>query len=294
MRTFLESEPSSGEKETLDLNPLSLDSEDRAAVCLSVSQQEGSAKMSMESEVCRGDIFEHVLADGVSPEKWNVGQSKTSISRTDVTNRASSTEATQPQNDLNCRGTGRKTFFTELRGKSLPVNENLLEYFRLPIPSKLHLRSHIAAKSKEMSRASINNVKRTSKRKENCRPMTPPLSANSPPVHAVFGPLGTFPQTRFSTLTSRSSRPYFLAPKNKESLGSKSVLQSAPMITVSTVPPVKMTDLKNTVSPPHDTESDAGSSHKNSLGGINTNFTDSSDSMLSCYLLPALILTRGT
>jgi hypothetical protein len=278
----------------LDLNPLSLDLEERAAGCLSVSQQEGSAKMSMESEVYRRDFFEHVLADDVSPEKRNVGQSNTSISRTDVSNRASSTEATQPQNELNYRETGRNFFFTEFRGKSFPVNENLLEYFRLPIPSKLHLRSHIAAKSKEMSRASINNLKRTSKIKENCRPMTSPLSANSLPVHAVFGPVGTFPQTHFSTLTSRSSRPYFLAPKNQESLGSKSVLRSARKITVPTVPPRKTADSKNTVSPPHDAESDAGSSHKYPLGSINTNFTDSSDSMLSCYLLPALTLTRGT
>jgi hypothetical protein len=162
MRIPLETESSSGQQESLDLNPPSLDLEDRSVGCFSASQQEGNKKTSIESVVCCRDFREHVLPHDVSPEKRIIGQSKMSISRTNGTNRASSTETTQPQNILNFKETERKCFFTEFGRKNLPTNDNLLEYFRLPIPSKLHLRSHIAAKSKEMSRASISNAKRTS------------------------------------------------------------------------------------------------------------------------------------
>ena len=288
VRTILESESSSGQQETLDPDPLSRDknAESTAADCLTVCQPHGSAEMRIENMASSSYLHGQVHAYDGSLVKDNVWNSKTGISRTDG---ASSGDATQPQSELGvAKG---KTFFAEFSAKNRLKNENLVEYFRLPIPSKLHLRSHIAAKAKEGPRASVGNAERMSRMKGLCRPMPPPLNADYPHACAVIGPSRTLPQTRFLTLTSRSSRPYFLAPRNQESAYSKSELRNAPETAHAAIPSMKITNSKTALFSPRNNKSDAGLSDENLLAGVNRDFTDSSDSLLSCYLSP--VLTKG-
>lgn len=289
MRTTLESGSgsSSGQQETLDQNPLSqvTETETRATGCLSVSQPEGSARVSAKSMTSCSDIYGHVHAREAIPETRNVGQSKT-----DGAN--SPRNASNPHSEMILKDAGRKTLFAEFKMKNRSKNDSLVEYLQLPIPSKLHVRSQVAVKSKEISRPGVSNAERRSKMKEHCRPVSPPLCADSSPACAVPSPATrTLPQTRFSTLTSRTSRPYFLAPKNQEKDNLKSESRLAPKISVTAIHPVKASSQKSAVYTPHDRKSEKSTSHENLISGGNPNFviyTDSADTFLSPYLLPAL------
>lgn len=277
VRTTLESGSgsSSGRQETLDQNPLSQDAESRVP-------PEGSTRTSTKSMASCSDIYGHVHARESIPEIRNVGQSNASSPR----------NASNPQSEMGLREAGRKTIFAEFKMKSRSKNNNLVEYLQLPIPSKLHVRSQVAVKTKEISRPGVNNAERRSKLKEHCRPVSPPLGADSSPACTVSGPATrTLPQTRFSTLTSRTSRPYFLAPKNQEKDNSKSESRLAPKISASAILPVKTSNMKSAVFSPNDRKSDRSFSHENLTAGGNPHFvifTDSTDSFLSPYLLPAL------